>query len=159
MPMDIEICDLPNSADKGSTVHVEMNEALEVELDVKEKLVSPSPTVIAEIAGVRIGCVLDTGAEASVIPSHIFHSQLKTELGKVSPMNVSMKVIGVAGTEIPVEGYVRTSVSMDGREAVVGFLVVQQESSGSRHKDFLFFLGVMPSEHSFNMKKDMENFS
>lgn len=43
--------------------------------------VSPSPTVMAKIAGNEVGCVLDTGAETSIIPSDFFHEKIKPVLG------------------------------------------------------------------------------
>ena len=89
----------------------------------------------------ELGCVLDTGAEASLIPSDVFHSQLKTQTGNVDQLGASMNIIGVTGTEIPVEGYVRARVKVEGREAVVGFLVVPQKSSGKRHQEFPVLLG------------------
>ena len=44
--------------------------------DPETELVSQSPTAIAEVAGVKIGCVLDTGAEASIIPSDVLSQHL-----------------------------------------------------------------------------------
>ena len=92
--------------------------------------------MIATIAGVQIGSVLDTGAEASIIPADVFKKQLEPALGRFSPLNASVKIVGVSGTQIPVEGYVRTKISVDGREATVGFLVVRRESSGIKTTPF-----------------------
>ena len=110
-------------------------------ISIRERLISPSPTVVAEIAGVELGCVLDTGAEASIIPSDVFHSQIETQTGNVDLLNAPMRIIGVTGTEVPVEGYVRARVRVGGREAMVGFLVVPRKSSGERRQKFPVLLG------------------
>ena len=41
-----------------------------------EKLVAESPTAEIEICGVPVSCVLDTGAETSLIPSSFYHEHL-----------------------------------------------------------------------------------
>ena len=126
-------------------------------------LVSESPTAMAEVAGVKIGCVLDTGAEASIIPSDVFHSQLEAAVGEVSPFDLPVKIVGVGPTKVPVEGFVRTRVLVKGQEATVGFLIVQRESCGERQRDFPILLGcnalraLFPSEEArgeFQLVKD-----
>ena len=119
---------------------------------------------MAEVAGVQIGCVLDTGAEASIIPSDVFHSQLEAAVGEVSPFDSPVKIGGVGPTKVPVEGFVRIRILVKGQEATVGFLIVQRESCGKRQRDFLILLGCnalralyFPSEEAqgeFQLVKD-----
>ena len=58
----------------------EVNKSIDREL--AERLISPSPRGTIQIGGIQVGCVYDTGAETSVIPSSVFHSQLKGTLGE-----------------------------------------------------------------------------
>ena len=130
---------------------------------------SPSPTVRAEIAGVELGCVLDTGAEASIIPSDVFHSKLETSMGNIDCVGTSMRIIGVTGTEVPVEGYIRARVRVEGREAVVGFLIVPRKHNGTRRQDFPVLLGCnalrallqdsLPTASEFQFAQDCLNLS
>ena len=144
---------------KGQAFFVGSNEASDLELkDIKDTLVSASPTVMATIAGIQIGCVLDTGAEASVIPADVFKELLQPALGNLSSVSASVKIVGVSGTQIPVEGYIRTRVLIDGREAMVGFLVVPRESSGARHHDYPILLGCNALRAFFDCREDNRNF-
>ena len=95
----------------------------------------------AEIAGVELGCVLDTGAEASIIPSDVFHSAIEPSTGNADSLSTAMRIIGVTGTEVPVEGYIRARVRVEGREAMVGFLIIPSGHSGRRRQDFPVLLG------------------
>lgn len=40
-------------------------------------VISSSPTAEIVTAGIKLGCLLDIGAETSLIPSSIYHSRLK----------------------------------------------------------------------------------
>ena len=47
-----------------------------VDTELARRLISPSPRGTIQIAGIQVGCLYDTGAETSVIPSSIFHTLL-----------------------------------------------------------------------------------
>ena len=67
------------------------------------------PRGTIQIAGIQVGCLYDTGAETSVIPSSIFHTQLKEKLGEDAMKKMDglfMNVVGIGGLEVPIEGYV-----------------------------------------------------
>lgn len=130
----------------------------EIMCDSETELVSESPTAIAEVAGVKIGCVLDTGAEASIIPSDVFHSQLQEAAGDVSPLKKLVKIVGVGPTKVPVEGFIRTRVLLNGKEASVGFLIVNRESCGARQKDFPILLGCNALRAFFPPEETQEEF-
>ena len=107
-----------------------------------KKLLSPSPTVIASIGGIQQGCVLDTGAEASLIPSTIFHGFLEEVLGPLQKLPTPLMVVGVAETEVPAEGYVMAPVEIDGQVAEIGFLVVGSwRPPSGRKRDHPILLG------------------
>ncbi|PIK38980.1 putative transposon Ty3-I Gag-Pol polyprotein [Apostichopus japonicus] len=114
---------------------------------VLDQLVSPSPAVVAEVAGVQLGCILDTGAEASVIPSQIFHSLLKPRIGPLGKLDTAIKIIGIAGTEVPVEGYVQATVKIERQETTVGFLIIKTGQLEGRKKDFPVLLGCNALRH------------
>ena len=74
-----------------------------VDSELAQRLISPSPRGTMQIAGIHVGCVFDTGAETSVIPSSIFHSQLKQKLGGDAIKQtdgLSMNVVGTGGLEV-----------------------------------------------------------
>ena len=110
-------------------------------LNIKNSLVSPSPTVMADVAGVQIGCILDTGSEVSIIPSDVFHSQLTAALGCTEKLGFLVKMTGISETEVPVEGYVHARVCIGDHEAMVGFLVGQKMSTDGKRQDFPILIG------------------
>ena len=111
------------------------------EIDVGE-LVSPSPSVMMEIAGVSVGCIIDTGAEASVIPAEVFSDLLEPSVGPLGKLGHSLSITGVAGTDVPVAGYIRAPISVLGREVVAGFLVTTDRLPlKGRSRDFPILLG------------------
>ena len=108
---------------------------------LQEMLISPSPRVVAEIGDVKVGCILDTGAEASLIPVQVYHSRLES-LGPIGKLESSVRIVGVEGRGIPVEGYVKATVKVNNHRAMVGFLVVDQEIiPGTRQEDYPVLLG------------------
>ncbi|KAJ8020637.1 hypothetical protein HOLleu_40281 [Holothuria leucospilota] len=115
--------------------------------DQKEKgeaieLISPSPTGVIDLAGVKLGCVVDTGAEASIIPSDVFHTMLADAVGPIGKLTSSIKIIGVSGVEVPVEGYIEVPVNYKGFSARVGFLITPREMvGGKRQEEFPVLLG------------------
>ncbi|PIK40424.1 putative transposon Ty3-I Gag-Pol polyprotein [Apostichopus japonicus] len=102
---------------------VDGTEGRDGELD----LLSPSPSGMLEIAGKEIGCILDTGAEASLIPADIFHSKLECVTGPMRRLSMKVRVVGFSGAEVPVEGYVRAPLTYHETSAEVGFLIVSPE--------------------------------
>ena len=88
----------------------------------------------------ELGCVLDTGAENFIIPFNVSHSTTEPNTGNADSLDTSMRIIGVIGTEVLVEGY-GARVRVEGREAVVGFLTIPSRHSGKRHQEFPVLLG------------------
>ncbi|KAJ8031755.1 hypothetical protein HOLleu_25059 [Holothuria leucospilota] len=70
-------------------------------------VISSSPTAEIAIAGIKLGCVLDTGAETSLIPSSVDHSRMKTELGPLGNLEFTLKLRGVSGVDVPIEGFLK----------------------------------------------------
>ena len=67
---------------------------------LSDKLMSPSPRGRINIRGEEIGCVFDTGAETSIIPSSIFHTRFTnkgTEYDVQELDGLFISVVGVGG--------------------------------------------------------------
>ena len=106
-----------------------------VDGELAQRLIYPSPRGTMQIAGIQVGCVFDTGAETSVIPSSVFHSQLEQKLGgdAIKQMDcLSMNVVGIGGL-VPIAGYVEVPVSFNGQTVSGSFLVTGGCTSRSDH--------------------------
>ena len=71
--------------------------------DLLDRLVCKSPTAEIEIAGISVGCVLDTGAETSLLPSSFYCEHLST-MG-IESLGRFVKIVGVNDLEVPVDSY------------------------------------------------------
>ncbi|KAJ8042740.1 hypothetical protein HOLleu_09583 [Holothuria leucospilota] len=108
----------------------------------KADLLSPSPSGVLQIAGIEVGCILDTGAEASLIPVEGFEKELESVTGPLKRLTRRIHIVGYSGAEVQVEGYVRAPLTYLGTTADVGFLVSSSESKeGSRRTKFPVLLG------------------
>ena len=119
-------CPLSNPVESPATRIGTVSDSVDNEL--ARRLISPSPRGTIQIAGIQIGCVYDTGAETSVIPSSIFHTQLKEKLGEDAMKKMDglfMNVVGIGGLEVPIEGYVEVPVLIDGQTLKGSFLVTE----------------------------------
>ena len=88
-----------------------------------------SPTAAIEIGGVPVGCVLDTGAETSLMPYSFYEENLA---GVVGLENVAtfMRIVGVNGLDVPFEGCLEVQITIFGQIIMASFLV-QQDATGS----------------------------
>ena len=124
------------------------------EVDVGE-LVSPSPSVMMEIAGVSVGCIIDTGAETSLIPSEVYHSLLEPILGPLGDLEFALRIKGVGNAYVPVEGYLEAEVTLQNRTAKVGFLVLTDElAMVGRKKTHPILLGCNALKKFVSMSAD-----
>lgn len=138
--------------DSKEEVSLNLQDAMKSTVDVNftgiststtvSNVVSPSPTELISIAGVELSCIIDTGAEASLIPSQIYHSKLEPVLGPLGSMEFAIKIKGVGNAPVPIEGYLETEVSMQGWTATVGFLVLPDDLAlDGRKKNHPILLG------------------
>ncbi|XP_071956902.1 uncharacterized protein [Antedon mediterranea] len=87
---------------------------------LRSLLIADSPTAKLIIGGRELGCILDTGAETSLIPLSCYQEVLRPTLGVLGG-DVAMKVVGVTGMTIPIVGYLKTTISLFDTTADVGF--------------------------------------
>ena len=94
--------------------------------EIWDKLVSKSPKVTIKLFETPALCLLDTGAETSLISETYFQKFLahKTEITK---LNVCFPVVGVNGTELPVIGFVEIPLQVFGVSKIGYFLIVKQD--------------------------------
>eukprot|EP00057_Strongylocentrotus_purpuratus_P010055 XP_011664529.1 PREDICTED: transposon Ty3-I Gag-Pol polyprotein [Strongylocentrotus purpuratus] len=104
-------------------------------------LVSTSPKSVVGIAGVPTGCILDTGAEASLIPVSYYEEQLKEVLGPLDGSGAGIRVVGINESRVPVIGYIHTFITLNGQSIDVGFLVINDEMHTKKKTDYPVLLG------------------
>ena len=125
-------------ANRGSVV----TEETATKTPLSERLLAKSPTCSISIGGMDVGCVVDTGAEASIIPASFYHEELKSKLGELQDTNgLFLNVIGVGGIEIPIQGYVEVPIVVKGRQIMGSFLVVADQACATQNSSSPILLG------------------
>ena len=99
-------------------------------VDLLSQLVHESPRAEIKLAGVPVTCVLDTGAETSLISGSFFRKNLAQKVSGVKPVGTFLKVFGVGGLQVPVEGYVKIPLSVNVHDVAAHFLVVSDSAEG-----------------------------
>ena len=92
---------------------------------IRDKLVAPSPTAIIKVAGIEVSCVLDTGAETSLIPSSFYYQFLADKIDKPSNVGRLINLVGANDLVISVLGYIETTVTVYNQTINASFLVKQ----------------------------------
>ena len=118
-----------------------MDEA--VEQRWRAKLLAKSPTVRLKIAGVELGCVLDTGAETSLIPASVYHKELIDRMGEMGEVGRLISVVGANGVHIPIQGCVEAPITVGMATIDAAFLIVDdhQTDRQGRQQEFPVLLG------------------
>ncbi len=98
--------------------------------DILSKLVKTSPVVKVMFGNTGVSCVLDTGAETSLILASFYNQHLKKTLGDPQTVGTYLQVYGANGMEIPIKGYVEIPLSLLGQNLTAYFLVVDDCSTG-----------------------------
>lgn len=93
--------------------------------DLFTKLVKGSPRAEVTLAGIPVECVLDTGAETSLISAVFYREHLEGVMSGVKPLGTYLRVYGVGQMELPVEGYVEAPLVVHDRTVTAHFLVVK----------------------------------
>lgn len=75
------------------------------------------------INGVPARCILDTGAETSMISSQFYHGHLAKVVGELDDVGGFFKLMGANHLEIPLEGYLETQVEILGQRFCASFVV------------------------------------
>ena len=97
--------------------------------EVLSKLVQSSPKASVVVAGVQTMCVLDTGAETSLISASFYRENLAEKMGRVKPVGTYLRVFGAGGLEVPIEGYIEVPLCIYNSTVVAHFLVVKDPSN------------------------------
>ena len=114
-----------------------------VEEEWRTKFVGKSPTTKLNIAGVELGCVLDTGAETSLIPASVYHEVLQGKIGELGEVGTFISVVGASGVDIPIQGCVEAPLSFGTDSIKAAFLIVDDRQSDrrTRQQEFPVILG------------------
>ena len=104
-------------------------------------LVAESPTATIMIAGEEANCILDTGAEASLMPQRYYETHLLNKIGPLEEAKEGIRVSGVSGKNIPILGFLRARVEARNHSADVGFLVVREGILTKRQEEYPIILG------------------
>ena len=136
----------PTSSFSDSDVQGDVDVSLDIDRmmtrDDCRKLLSSSPTAKICICGVPVACVLDTGAETSLISSKFYHDHLTSKVGALSEVGTYINLKGANGLSIPVEGFLEVPIEVLGHEFTASFLVSRpQPDSGGRREKYPILLG------------------
>ena len=93
------------------------------------KLVARSPTADIEISGVPLRCVLDTGAETSLIPASFYHEHLTGMVKGLQSVGTFIKIVGVNDLDVLIEGYLDVPISIFGQTIMASFFVKSDSAS------------------------------
>lgn len=93
------------------------------------KLVRGSPRAKVILAGVPVQCVLDTGAETSLMSSSFYQKYLADKLSGLKPLGTYLEVYGVGGLEVPISGYIQVPLTVFHKTVDAHFLVVKDSCS------------------------------
>ena len=97
----------------------------------RSKLLSKSPTARILIAGKPVNCLLDTGAESSLMPWEFYHDHLMKQNGSLNDVGKYLRLIGANNLEIPVAGFLETSIEVYGQKLAASFLVSDRHTTKS----------------------------
>ena len=81
---------------------------------LRNMLIACSPTASITIGGVVANCILDTGAETSLICSSFYDSQLAGKTNCLGTVGTFIRLFGANDLEIPVRGYLETFIEVFG---------------------------------------------
>ena len=111
----------------------------------RHKVLASSPTAKISILGVPVDCILDTGAETSLMSSTFYYSHLAGKLGKLGQVGAFVRLVGANNLDIPVEGYFEAPICVQGQMANNAVFLVTRDKSpcpaGSRRDKFPVLLG------------------
>ncbi len=122
--------DFSEQAGKAASEFVVVDQVL-TKGELFEKLVARSPTADIEIGGVPVSCVLDTGAETSLIPASFYHEHLTGMVKGLQSVGTFIKIVGVNDLDVVIEGYLDVPISIFGQTIMASFFVKSDSASSS----------------------------
>lgn len=98
--------------------------------DLIARLVKQSPKAQVNLAGISTMCILDTGAETSLISESFYKDHLAEKFSEVRSVGSYLRVYGAGCQELPIEGYIHVPLIIHGIKADAHFLVVKALPGG-----------------------------
>ena len=83
---------------------------------VMEGLVGKCPTAIVKLAGVPVKCVLDTGAETSLMTNEFYNTHLLGKVKNLDSVSQFVRVVRANDLSIPVVGVVNVPLEVSGHQ-------------------------------------------
>lgn len=77
-------------------------------------VVGGTPTVTAQMAGIKVECLVDTGSMVTLVTEAFYKQNLKSVCGKVQNSREMLNLRGANGLEIPYLGYLELDVVVGG---------------------------------------------
>ena len=114
------------------------------EKQLRAKLIAQSPIADINILGINISCILDTGAETSLISSEFYHKHLADKVDGLGTVGTFIRLVGANDLEIPIAGYLEIPIEIFSFSIRASFLVrsdAPSEPLSKRRVKFLVLLG------------------
>ncbi len=114
--------------------------------ELLSRLVKKSPEARVTLAGVPVTCIIDTGAETSLMSFSFFNEYLSREMEGPKPIGTYIRVYGVGHLELPVEGYVQIPLGVHDHTVMAHFLVVNDSAKcgiGGRNNPVLIGCNIL----------------
>ena len=132
--------DVNFSSSKGVSVPVPIVSSGRVAMNVDtSSLLGKCPIAELLIAGLPVHCVLDTGAETSLVTYQYYFDHLREKLNNFNPDGKYIRVVGANNLSIPVIGVIEVPVTIGG-QTVTATLLVRQKDQG-HHTQYPILLG------------------
>ena len=115
--------------------------------ELRNRLIARSPTASIVIGGVMAHCILDTGAETSLISSTFYDTFLTGKTNRVGAVGKFLRLFGANDLDIPIRGYLETSIQVFGISVInlkASFLVRADhggEADNERRREFPIIIG------------------
>ena len=100
--------------------------------ELMSQLISRSPVAEVNISGNNVKCLLDTGADSSLISASYYKSVLAPIREGPCPLGEHFSVYGINGLKLPLQGYIVVPLTLGALTIDAHFLVVDDDLSGFR---------------------------
>ena len=94
--------------------------------EVRQRLLAKSPTGKIRVNGLPTECLIDTGAEASLLTAEFYNRYLAKQGEILRPIGTLLRLVGANGLEIPVQGYLEVRVEAFDCAFDASFLVLRE---------------------------------
>ena len=96
--------------------------------EVRHKVIASSPTGTITVCGEPVSCILDTGAETSLMSSSLYHSKLAHKAGALGDIGKFVRLVGANNLDIPVVGYIEAPVCALGQTLSGVFVITKDDA-------------------------------